>query len=472
MKTKSYKILTLLLITTLISCDSFLTKEPISQLTQASFWKTEKDANVGVIAIYSAFSKAMASGLWDWGELRSDNFVANNKNAFDQQELTGNYILIDNQAANWKNLYDVIGKANAAIKYIPSIEMSPVLKNHYLGEAYAMRAWAYFYCVRVWGDVPLYIDPIEEISQGIYRERTSKDIILNNVVLPDLEQAYYLIDKSNTNRIRMNVATVCALMMDVNAWMHNYENVIKIKEEKVNSLSTSNWVLVNYGGNSFDAEWRAMFIESVAGSIPNEVFFKIAYDQFGNGVNKSVSYFGSSSSLVYMSNSLLNVYESTDKRSSCQWLSTGTERRMTKKFWKDGAVFQNSENKEMSDNDLVLYRYADITLLYAEALNEVGRTFDAIEYLNMTRTRAGNAPYLYSSFGTKTQVLDAILNERRKEFVGEGKRWFDLIRTNRWKEIMHPINNMSEEWQILFPIHRDHLIQNINIKQNPGYQGI
>ena len=148
---------------TFSSCSDFLNEKPISDLTAESFWQSGTDAEIGIVAIYSAFAEAMSPGLWDWGELRADNYVPHDKDAFDQKEMIYNTMSNDNQAAYWTNLYNVISRANAAIKYIPNITMTASTKNNLLAEAYAMRAWAYFYAVRVWGDVPMYTEPIEEI---------------------------------------------------------------------------------------------------------------------------------------------------------------------------------------------------------------------------------------------------------------------------------------------------------------------
>lgn len=452
------------------ACDDFLTVAPKSELTNESFWKTEFDANVAVVSIYNAFSRAMASGLWNWGEVRSDYYNYYEKDAPDQRELVENAILIDNPAARWTTLYDVIGKANAALKYIPSIEMTPTLRNHYLAEAYAMRAWAYFYCIRVWGDVPLYLDPVEELSSGIYRQRVDKDLILNNVIIPDLEKAYFYIDKTNKIRNRMNVGTVCALMMDVYAWMGNYEMVVKVKEERVNKLdngpddrSTNSWLYLVPGGANFIQNWRSLFIESTAPS-PVEVWFKLSYDRYGNGIHSGFGYLAISSSKLTLSSKLVSAYESTDSRRSAQWTGTTTP-RLTKKFWPDGTIFQGT-GAGLSDNDLVLYRYADIVLLYAEGLNALGRTQEAVNELNKTRVRAGNPALSPNDFATPNQVLDAIVEERKKEFVGEGKFWFDIVRTNRWAQY----SSLTDPAKVVFPVHRDHLNQNPELTQNfPAY---
>lgn len=481
------------------SCDDFLSKDPVSQLDPSSFWKTADDANMGLIATYNAFSLSMSAGLWNWGEARSDNFTHNGKTSPDQQELVLNQIPNENAACKWDRLYTTINRANSAIRYIPGIEMTPSLKNHYLGEAYALRAWAYFYCIRIWGDVPLFLEPMESYTkQEIYKERTDRDYILRNVILPDLEQAWYLISKSSSpDRTRVNAGFVCALLMDVHAWMGNWEDVIKVKEEKVDGLNPDHYAMMNIAySENFGKEWRSMFIENSNIEIPKEVLMKVTYDRDGNGTQSCISFFATSTSALIVTDNLRNAYNaSIDYRVktaggvSPQWERSGSEKaddnipnwgtasyRLRCKFYPDNAAFSNTEvtslgvPRTQSDNDLVLYRYADIVLLYAEALNEQSDPVKAIQQLNITYKRATGKEFTLAQLLTKDRIAEEILNERRREFVGEGKRWFDLVRTGKWRT--RPLNNMNEEWQTLFPIHRDHLIQNYKLRQNPGYQGI
>ena len=471
MKTKIITAITLLFSVT--SCTSFLDERPQSDLTVDTFWKTETDADVGVLAIYNAFSKAMSPGLWYWGEVRADNFTYNERDGQDERELMENNITYENPAAVWTKLYDVIGKANAAIKYIPQIDMLYTTRDHLLAEAYTLRAWAYFYCIRVWGDVPLYLEPVEKFdSSSIFRKRTSKDYILEEVILRDLEEAYYLIDATVVSgRKRINVATICALLMDVYAWNHDYDMVVKTMEERVQNLDnrhesgSEKWLELSPGGDAF-ITWRSMFIESSTGEIPNEVWFKLGYERYGNGVHTAVRFFtGSTAKLVPSENLLTACYNPSDIRTQAQWIYRADgDPRFNLKFWPDGSVFTGS-NATYSDNDLVMCRYSDVVLLYAEALCMLGRQTDAVVELNRTHMRAGNPQYTIASFASKDELLDAILLERRRELVGEGKRWFDLVRTGRWKE--H--SKVTEERDLLFPIHRDHLIANPNLIQNDGY---
>lgn len=456
-----------LLIFVFNACDDFLSLSPKSDLTSESFWKTESDANVSIISIYHAFSNAMSSGLWDWGEVRADNFDYYERNAAVQRELVLNNILIDNPAASWTELYDVIGKANIAIKFIPTVKMTPSLRDHFLGEAYAMRAWAYFYCVRLWGDVPLYLEPVEELSQGIFRERTNSEYIIDKVIIPDLEKAYFYIDKTNLSRNRMNVATISLLLMDVYSWIGNHEMVVLLKEERINLLDAASddrinndWLYLIPGGLNYINDWRELFINSNIES-SSEVWFKVSYDKFGNGENQAKRYFGTGGSKLNVSMKLKNAYEGNDLRRIAQWNGDN----FNKKFWPDGTIFSGT-GSIYSENDLVIYRYADVVLLYAEALNEMGRTEEALNELNKTRVRAGNEPFTGDSFNSKEELADAIFAERQKEFVGEGKRWFDLVRSNRWQE--H--SQLADSAKIVFPVHRDHLNQNPELTQNyPAY---
>jgi starch-binding outer membrane protein, SusD/RagB family len=459
-------ILGIALVTGLYSCE-FLIQEPVSDLTSESFWKTQTDAEVGVTAIYSSMSAAMSRGIWDWGELRGDSYEPHEKEAYDQGELIYNNILNDNSATLWTQLYQVIGQANSALKYIPKITMTPMLKNQLMAEAYTLRAWAYFYAVRVWGDVPLFTEPLEVIGSDMYRARTDKDYILENVILVDLEKAYLLIDRTSVKRTRINVATICAMLMDVNAWMHRYERVVTIMKERGNLLNTSNWNLIATSASTFKADWRGIFIEDPVLSVSREVLFKLSYETLGNGINNAVSYFASSQPKVWMSSYVKNsLYDLSDLRyGATQWENVDSEHsKLNRKFWYNSTVFTGTSGRDV---DLVVYRYADIVLFYAEALAMTDNFSEAVFQLNKITTRAGNSPYFTADFVSQEELIDAILLERHREFLGEGKRWFDVVRCNRFELLEAHNGVVINPTQVYFPIHRDHINQNPLLVQNP-----
>ena len=134
---------------------------------------------------------------------------------------------------------------------------------------------------------------------------------------------------------------------------------------------------------------------------------------------------------------------------------------------------------------MLLYRWADILLMRAEALNwanndKVGAT--AIVNQIRTRARAGNLnPALYNNLATQLDMETAILDERQLELFAEGKRWFDLVRTGRVLSVMDPLvkkrqlqlgigqTGFSDPRKILWPISRDALNKDPLLIQNPPY---
>ena len=72
-------------------------------------------------------------------------------------------------------------------------------------------------------------------------------------------------------------------------------------------------------------------------------------------------------------------------------------------------------------------------------------------------------------FASEEEVVNYILRERQVELAGEGRRWFDLLRTGKWKEVMKPINGMEQDGNELFPIHYSHILENPKIVQNTYY---
>jgi hypothetical protein len=129
-----------------------------------------------------------------------------------------------------------------------------------------------------------------------------------------------------------------------------------------------------------------------------------------------------------------------------------------------------------------MYRLADMFLLYAEALNKTGDATNAIKYLNFVHQRATLPAYTATQLATQTQIEDAILQERQWELFDEGKRWFDLVRTDHVIQIMDPILKArqlaagaaqtgwgTDKRRYLWPLNRNVLNANPNLAQNPPY---
>ena len=455
-----------------VSCD--LDFQPKSSLVKESYWKSETDVSSSVTAMYYSLSKALARGYYDWGELRGGNWIGNQPNGPDQYDIITNNIKSTNSAALWTNLYQAIGRANLTIRYAPGVSMMPSVKNTFMSESYAVRALAYFYIVRVWGDAPLLVEPVEEYDPAkVFKKRTPAATILNQII-SDLEMAeLYAQPVSNAAFSRSNINIMCiyAIMADVYAWMHEYYKVIGVMD-KVNYLmkSKSYWqpltLASGSGQSAFSTQWRAIFSKfdrnQTLDKLNKERVFYLSYDELENGTNGNTSYFCIGVAKAVPSEQLLSLYEPGDYRFAATY-STGSTKRMTLKFWPESATF--GTGGVVSDGDLVVYRMSDFILLHAEALAATGQFELAVNELNKIRKRSGLKEYSVGQFLTPEELISAILKERTVEFIGEGKYWFDLLRTGHAGDI----GGVDDPQKYLFPISKTHLDENELLEQNPGY---
>lgn len=245
------------------SCSDFLDEEPVSEIPADKMWQTARDAKAGVNEIYGLLRTTLRENYFYWGEFRSDNVAPGAPVMADQARVINNLMSTDESCARWTNLYQMINQTNLAIKYVPQISMPDVSdRNDYLGQAYALRALAYFYAIRVWGDVPLFTEPTEKYSDAIYKARTDKNEIIDQVILPDLKKAEKLINRNkNFERKRISICGVWAIMADVYMWKKEY-NLADQTIEKMASIQSKK------GGRFVDFEpnlqaWHTMFTEEL-----------------------------------------------------------------------------------------------------------------------------------------------------------------------------------------------------------------
>lgn len=470
----------------LSSCEGFLNKEPISQLSPNLYWKTDDDVRSAQAAMYSSLATTLNQMYFDWGETRGclyGPFMSSNT----VEELMSHDMPDNNGACNWTNLYKVINKAGLVIRYVPEMTAgSATVKNNALGQAYGVRALAYFYAVRVWGGVPLFKEAVESYNPAEHlKERASVEEVIA-FIKEDLANAEkYLPEVAGTvDRVHMNMGEVYALEMEVAAWEHNYAEAVSIYENKILNLSnvfafTDFTPVINSDSDlaTYEDMWRDI-VRDDGGQ--KEIFFAVKYDYNTDGTeNAALNWIARSGERLCIPYTKVfgtknaagdhdytaagPLFETGDIRRTGTLTLTGGERDETrvKKFWPTGADF----DKIRSDNDFIINRYSDLVLLYAEALNETGKTAQAVAQVNRIRNRA-NLASLSTSL-SKADAAKAILKERKLELIGEGKYWFDLVRTGN-TALAVPMGGTSgcPADKIYFKIHRDHLAQNPNLKQN------
>ncbi|OQP64420.1 hypothetical protein A3860_20850 [Niastella vici] len=479
---KSIYYISILCLFAVTGCKKFLDQQPISQLSQEKFWKTADDAKLGVAAIYDGVQKTLSGNYTDWGDARSDNFTYGGTGE-NQINVTLNGLNSLTGAANWNNLYYTIARANLAIKYLPNISaLSAVARNNYLAQAYGVRAYMYFYGIRVWGKLPVTLEPYEDINADPKTTRNSVDSILDNVIIPDLNTAYNLVDKSSTTVWEVNVAGILAMQTEVYMWKKDY---VKALDASQKLISLSYKYDVSAGTS---ADWKRIFLDPAS---TKETIWSLQWSYLtdgGNGISKIGS--GGNTSNYYIDSSVYLRFESNknDIRRSVTYdtalANAGTRIIQIGKFYPldatTGKVLYpiNAQNEAK----LTLYRIADILLLRAEALNKTQADKTPVfTIINKIRNLRKTTPLVATDYPTDNDVEKAILDERQLELFAEGKRWFDLVRTGRALTVMDPLvkyrqkllnisqTGFTDARKLLWPISRDALTRNPLLDQNEPY---
>lgn len=504
------------------SCDDLVDESPISEISPDRFYKNNQDLEAGVIAAYDGMQGAYDDKTFLWGEFRSDNFApfGGSQGAL---EIMNNDITSGNSAVRWNRLYILIDRANRVINSAPNIK---AFNPNFLGEALAIRAKAYFDAVRVWGDVPLFTESVNLLSEAT-KPATDANTIMNEVIIPDMIRAEELI-LTTKNDFRFSKSSVLALQAEVYMWLNEYAKA-KAAIEQIIAFN-------EYSLASTPIEWEEMFHNTPIGSVEGakgkiqtgpELMLSIRYnieedrDLGGTRWNRSGirGLFFAGVPSYHLSPEVENKWREKFPVDSLGWVTKypNTDPALTRTVFEDDGMggvveieepvygdwrlyfcregrvegFDSEEIGEArcakwtlsnfspndDDTDIVLYRYADMLLLLAEAENYLGDDVRALELVNEIRTARQLPTVTEAEFGaTKEERLNYILDERQLELYGEGKRWWDLLRNDKAMEVLNPILQAREggvlltEPRFLWPIHEVHLIENPLLEQNLGYQ--
>ena len=488
MKRLSIYIPVLLLCMLMTQCKKKLDQQPISDLSSSLFWKTAEHALLGNAAIYDGIQKTFSGNgsFTEWGDARSDNFTFGGTGE-NQINVVLNGLNATTGSASWDNLYLTIARANAAIKYLPGIsELSELQRNNYLAQAHGVRAYMYFWAVRLWGAVPVRLIPYENINESPNLKQTSADSVLNSVIIPDLITANTLVDKNATNTFELTKGAILAILAEVYLWKKDYANVLSTVDQLIAlnryALTPSTPVFLTYKdifilGNTKESVWTLNWDYLVDG---------------GNGIGGRI---GSSdqTSNYYVDSVPLMKWETNkaDIRRAITYDTTvANALQRIIQVWKyypiDPATGRPAvPSRAQNQAKLPLYRWADILLMRAEALNWANNDkAGARAIVNQIRARAkaGNLDSTkYNNLATQLDMEKAILDERQLELFAEGKRWFDLVRTGRVISTMDSLvrrrqsnlgigqTGFTDIRTILWPISRSALTRDPLLIQNPPY---
>lgn len=439
-----------------VSCsEQVLEKDPVSSFSGQGFYQTSSDAQAGVYGIYDALQSTFRVNFSYWGEGRAD--AVNTNHSGNPLALQQNTLSQDISSASWNNIYETISRANYAIKYIPGVfagesEFSLQL----IAQARALRAISYFYAVRVWGDVPLITEPYESVDQQFFISKTDQELVLDQIVEDFIFASENCRDNfgGDNTRILLTKGAAHAFLTQVYMWRNQYANAVE-SAEKVIDNSLYSLVPIN--------DWSRIFTSGYS----NESIFEVGYNDVQTNSLRVLYAIGADSD-YFPSESFRDTFEDDDLRKDLIWDTTEENPRKIWKFFGEGF---SDESADPSANNIVLVRLADIMLLKAEAHNKLNETTEALDLLNTIRKRAGITELtLADANGLYGDLESAILHERLIELSFEGHRWFDLVRTGKAISTMNPINGLSDEANLVWPIHEDAINRNPSLEQNDFYK--
>jgi starch-binding outer membrane protein, SusD/RagB family len=459
MKIRNIKTVIIAVILLQVSCTDILDKDPVSSFSASGFYKTTADAQAGVYGIYDAAQSVFRLNFCYWGEGRADNVQT--AQSGESLALNSNNLNNTVASADWTALYTMVSRANYAIKYIPTVyDENDAAGKQLIGQARALRALAYFYLARVWGDVPFVLEPYTSPDQDIFLAKTDKELILNQVEEDLVYAAANCNDKYNSNndRIMFTKGGANGLLTQVYMWRHKYAE----------ALATSSLVMSNplYGLVAI-ADWGKIF----SASYSKESIFEVGFnDTETNGLR--TLYAVGSYAIYTPSVKWKTSIEANDKRRDFVYDVVPAD---PKAIWKYLGKGISDESKDPAKQNIILIRLADIMLLRAEALNKIGgaaNITEALTLLNTIRTRAGLTafPTIADAIAKYGDLESAILQERSVELCFEGHRWFDLVRTGKAISTMNLLNGLSDARNLVWPIHINALNKNPNLVQNDFYK--
>ena len=475
----------------LASCSDFLEKSPLNSVDP----ETSVTDDVAIALTTACYRTLQSSNMYNQRIWTLDIVAGNSEvgagggtDGLETIQAADFITQSDNAMAlyMWRSPWVGIGQCNIVLNSLPgAAEVSEAVRGRCMGEAYFLRAHYYFLLVRLYGGVPLRLAPYNPGESTAIARSTREETYAQ--ILSDCQQAIDLLpakadyDSENVGRacreaalammaeIKLtlapeepsyyqDVADLCdeiaSMGYDLTAcnFADNFDATLNNGTESLFEVQYSGNTEYDFWGNNPQSSWLSTFMgprnsDFVAGSygwnLPTQEFM----DQWEEGdLRKDLTVF----------------YEGCPdfdgKAYRASYSNTGYNVR---KFLVTKAV---SPEYNTNPANFVVYRYADVLLMKAEALNEMGQTAEAAAPLNIVRARAGLPAVSGLSQG---QMRERIIHERRMELAFEGHRWFDLQYAIDFLRSIGKTNVTRD--RLLFPIPQTEMDANPLMTQNPGY---
>lgn len=467
----------------LSSCEK-LDEQPRSNLSSVLFYKTKDDAIAAVTSVYNGLTHntsgdhaslynrllVLAVGMSTDDHIpgpRATNPDVRSIAALTQSATNTRYYEL------WRQLYEDINRANAAIDRIPAITGDTLVLTRLVREAKFLRGLYYYNLVRLWGDVPLILHETTSLT-NLNVSRTPASEVYAQIEADFTEAQKLPASYTGSDAFRATGGAAKSFLVSVYVTRQQWDKAIA----KYNEIVTGPYgydLYANYADifktkntkeHIFDANVAADGTTTLNGTGNTNILGIISAPIEINGSDADAPHA-----------SLYPLYSSNDKRRDVTFVKDSILSPVDGKWKKISAPHfrkyldpASGANISNSGINIPIIRFAEIILFYAEAENELnGPTANAYAAINRIRNRAGLSDLTPGL--TKDQFRDAVYLERRLEFVYEQIRWFDLIRTKRLisaLSILPDKKNVTEK-NYLLPIPASERLVNPNLTQNKDW---
>ena len=468
------------------SCNDWMDIDPQSTVVQDEFWSSKENVEQMVAASYNSL-RSTVDESFIWGEIRADLFGPGTRITTDQSNLMEGFIYDNNSLISWSNFYTVINNSNLVLNNIDDVKSKDAtftdsIYNMLKSEAIFIRSLCFYKLACTFKDVPMPLDGYESDNQNLYIEQTSQKAVFQKIV-QDLREAKelsveYFQDESYFKG-RATTHAINALLMNVYLSMEDATNAISVGEEIENSLlfgimAPEYWFYNFFPGNSPESIFELQFDYPTQynpyGAIASSIF--------------DISYNGYYRRFI-VSEKLIGLFSSEDVRGDLATYHLGTS-----SLYKYVGAFTDRVTLRDPDANWIYYRMSDVLLMLAEAHIMNGNFQSAVDYIDAIRLRRGLSNLIIDAQTEtdKNLYYRILLDERAREFAGEGKRWYDLVRISSYENFLYEdilVSNVIENadagirpilenkltnhnfWYL--PIHERELRVNDKLVQNEFY---
>jgi len=470
-----------------ISCEDFLEEVPKDRISETNFYKTLADAQAAVNAIYGPICSSQLYGEQYLLQIEIPADYAYGRGS--TIPIGGEYDGLDatniGRVGNmWGAFYRSVNYINIAIEKISEAQIEESDKTPLIAEAKFLRAFCYYHLVRDFGECPLRLN-----SQDGDMARTPVNQVWD-AIISDLQVAENNLPSVITEYGHPSKWSAKTMLAEVYLTMGNWASA---RDKAKEVMDNGPYALVEIAVLD---DWDNLFGGAANGTSEEIFYIKFNHQSGTNGwpfyllwANTTLSTYGAYVLYSDPANPFMQNWDDNDLRK--QWdVFTIYTSSITGDV--DTLVFppmcyskfrdKDTPSARQYGNDFPIWRYADVLLIYAEAADmaENGPSALAVECLNQIKRRGYGypsgvaSPVDYAGTGWTTDSFrDAVLQERAYEFMSEGKRWKDLKRSGKAKEvILAHLGKVVADRFMLWPVPQQEIETNTLINQedqNPGY---